>query len=329
MTSTTQTALTPPLGRPRPRRGRALRRAGGLLSTLALVALGLAGGMWLGSPASAATEPIQVKMAGDQDFSTVASTPLLNMSDLVPGGSVSGTMQVRDASGNHGGSGFTDAISLQMVNVTIADGASGEPTRAGSGQALANALGLTVHVAAGGDTAEAAETVVSLESGVTLASGLHDGDVLGVTVTATLPSRNPVLDNAFQYGRITFDLQLELTSAAVNPGGGTGGEGNGGGQGGGVGGGAGPGVQQPGNAAGNVGGGSQIQVLGTESVVAGPARGAAGAPGKGGILVLGEHRGALSYTGAPIIAMLAAGGVVLVLGLVLLAAGRRRAFTAR
>ncbi|MBN9609453.1 MAG: hypothetical protein BGO26_07275 [Actinobacteria bacterium 69-20] len=320
MMTTTQTVHTPPLGRSRPRRGRAMRRTGGLLSTLALVTLGLAGGLWLGSPASAAAPPIQVKMAGDTDFSTVASTPLLNMTDLVPGGSVSGTMQVRDASGNGGDSGLADTISLQMVNVTIADGPVGGPTRAGSGQALAKALGLTVHVAANGTSAGAAETVASLESSVTLASGLHDGDVLEVTMTATLPNRDPVLDNAFQYGRITFDLQLELTSAAVNPGGGTGGAGTGGG----ADGGAGPGIQQPGNVAENAGGGSHIQVLGTESVVAGPAGGAAGAPGKAGILVLGEHGGSLSYTGAPIIAMLAAGGAALLLGLVLLLAARRR-----
>lgn len=317
--TTTQTVLTPPPGRSRPRRGRALRRAGGLLSTLGLVVLGLAGGLWLGSPASAAAPPIQVKMAGDTDFSTVASTPLLNMTDLVPGGSVSGSMQVRDASGNDGDSGLADTISLQMVNVTIADGPVGGPTRAGSGQALVKALGLTVHVAASGTSAGATETVASLESGVTLASGLHDDDVLKVTVLATLPNRDPLLDNAFQYGRIAFDLQLELTSAAVNPGG-TGGAGTGGG----AGGGAGPGIQEPGNAAGNVGGGSHIQVLGTESVVAGPAGGAAGAPGKGSILVLGEHGGSLSYTGAPIIAMLAAGGAALLLGLVLLLAARRR-----
>lgn len=293
------------------------RRVGGGAVTLAVLILGVAGGLLLAAPAGAAgAGDIEVRMAGDTAFSTVASAPLLTIADLAPGGTVTGTMQIRDAGDTDGRRGITDTLSLQMINVSTSDECGAAALCAGSGGALADALTFDVDVTAAPPRPvhrHAAATLAALRNGVPLATKRRGGDVVTLSLSASLP---PETGNAVAYGRLSFDLQLVLTPVAPGSDGGSpSGSGNG------------PVPGNPNGANGSAagpgdGGAAAVQVLGTSRVVA-PSPGSAAA-GKGSVLVLGRHGGPLSYTGFPFYVILAAGAAVLLAGIALLYATRPR-----
>lgn len=307
MTTDPSPASTPPRRARRPRR--VLRGLGSVLCVLALTMLGLGAGLWLGSPASAATPPLEVDMYDGLGFVSSTATPLLTVGGLAPGGSVAGEMQVKDVSGNTAASGSVDAISLRIINTTATDGGpAGKPPVVGSGSALQAALTFEVQVFAvpsGTLLRQSTESVASLgaAAGVPLAAGLLDGQIVKVRVTAALPDGLPGVDNPFQYGKFAFDLELALTSAATPTGGG-----------------------------GGAGGGdnavvlttpSSIEVLDTAST-APDDENVAVRPGGDNVIVLGENQEALPNTGVPVASMLIIGGGVLAIGIVVLLLTRRK-----
>jgi LPXTG-motif cell wall-anchored protein len=283
-----------------------MRRIGGLAVTMALIVLGLGAGLWLGTPASAATPPIQVDMHDGSGYVTSTSTSLLDVSALAPGGSASGTMDVKDDSGNAAGSGSTDTITLTMVDVTTADGKV-----AGAGDALRDALRFTVSVTGAGTIpSHGVLTLADLVSGVTLASGLVNGDVLHVSATASLPAG---VGNEVQYGKVGFNLALDLTSTSAD-GGGSGTDGSPGGV-------ANGSIGNAVGAAGGQGTPGTPEVAGEHQEL--PARNSDSSTG-GNVLVLGENKSELPNTGVPVVSMLVVGGGVLIAGLAPLYAARRR-----
>lgn len=293
---------------PRGAGGGVLRQLGAGMTTLALIALGLGAGLWFGSPAAAATPPIQVDMHDGGGFVTSTGTPLLDVAALAPGGSVAGSMDVLDDSDYAAGSGYSDTISLTLVSLVTTDGGpAGGPVNIGSGAALAGALQFTVTVIGPGTIpAHGTLSVAQLQAGITLASGLINGNTLAVSATAALPSS---LGNEAQYGQVSFRLAVELSSDPVNGGGGPG-----------------PGVPGTPGGTGDTGdnGGQdnvtppQIDVEGTgnEETAGGDQTGT-------DIIVLGENKDDLGYTGLPLALLLTVGGGVLVAGVALMFAGRR------
>jgi len=296
-------------GRPR-RSTRWMRRFGGIAVTMALIALGLGAGLWLGSPAGAATPPMRVDMGDGAGFVASTDVALLDVSALAPGGSASGTMKVLDDSDHHPGSTMTDTVTLLMTDVTTTDGASGRPSNPGAGAALMNALRFTVTVTgtAGSIPVRGTLTAADLQAGLILASGLLHGDILSVSATASLPTS---VGNEVQYGRFGFDLALELTS--VTPGGtDPGGRG-----------GASAGSAGRGGAVGNpVGEGAPDVAAEHQELPTGNS--GTRSPDDRSILVLGENKTSLPHTGVPVVSLIGVGGVVLVVGLGLLWASRRR-----
>jgi len=269
-----------------------LRRSGSAAVVLGLVGLGLAAGLAFGVPAHATgSTTIQVKMAGQTAFSNTAPTPLLDVSDLAPGGSVSGAMQVRDASDTDAGSGVEDTLILTMVNVQAGDECpGGGATCDGSGESLADALQFTVYVtdpSTGATILQSPESLASLQDGVTLASNLAGGSVIAVQLTAALPRE---VGNGLQYGALGFDLQLGLITVA---------------------------------------GESSSTASGT-STSAGSDPGSSGStsgPETGtpsDVLVIGKDGDSLSYTGVPVAVLAAIAAALLAAGFVLLVLGRWR-----
>lgn len=297
-----------------------LRRLGGGAVTLAVLTLGIAGGLLLGSPASAAgSGDIEVKLPTDADFSNFTAAPLLDISDLAPGGAVAGTVQIRDASDVSGANGITDRLSLQMINVTASDDCDVAAACTGSGAALARALSFAVHVTSdpsGADLHQSTETVSSLSTGIPLAVGLTNGRAVTLTLSASLPAGT---GSTVAYGRLKFDLALSLAPVGGNA---AAGSGSGGNSGNGL-----PGAAADGDASGSTP--DVVEVLGTSRVAAAKPGGAGrpgnpDEPGQGSVLVLGQHGGSLSYTGLPLYVMLATGAAVLLAGIALLIAARPR-----
>ncbi len=291
----------------RPPRSTRMRRLGGIAVTMALIVLGLGAGLWLGSPAGAATPPIRVDMGDGAGFVASTSATLLDVSALAPGGIASGSMNVLDNSDHDPGSATTDTITLLMTDVATAGG----PTNPGAGVALKNALRFTVTVTgpAGSMPVHGALTTADLQTGIVLASGLARGDILAVAATASLPSS---VGNEVQYGRFGFDLALDLTSAAP--------------------GGASDSVGSNGASAGSVDDagavGKQVNE-GTPEVAAEhqelpPGEVENGSPDDHNVLVLGENKSSLPNTGVPVVSLIAVGGVVLLIGIGLLRASRHR-----
>lgn len=307
-----------------PRRGGAwMRRIGGVAVTMALVVLGLGAGLWLGSPASAATGSIEVDMGDGSGYVTGTATKLLDMSALAPGGSVSGDMKVRDASGNDAASPV--AVVLMAVGVTYGDTCALTKAEClAASTALAGKLSFDIS-----STAEAGSlghgipsTGVTLkmltEDGVVIGDGMVDPDTLEVTVTASLDFGST--GNEVQYGSVTFNLALGLMPS------------------------------EPGSD-GDPGTGDTTETVGGDTgpvVVGGGGAGTPGAPevasenqelppdqvvnqGPGvaedDIIVLGESKSELPNTGVPVVSMLTVGGGVLLVGLALLYAARRRSRT--
>jgi LPXTG-motif cell wall-anchored protein len=304
------------------RPGAWLRRIGGAAVTMALIVLGLGAGLWLGSPASAAPGSIQVDM-GDGNFVSSTSSTLLDIAALAPGGSVTGTMKVRDTSGNDGAH-RRDAIKLRALGVALGDSCplpSKQSCREAS-RALGDQISFTISSTGAGGTGASTTTLKTLDSrGVVLGLGMVDQDTLTVTVTASLDFE--AVGDDVQYGSVAFDLALELTSSGNGSGNGADG---------------GPeDLTGRGGAAG--GAGSSGDAIGPGDAVAPGAPQVAGEnrelpPGEAtdrgsdagkNILVLGENRSELPNTGVPVAPMLAVGGGVLLVGLGLLYAARRRA----
>lgn len=308
------TAPSTPVASPQQRgaRGEAwLRRTGGIAVTVAMIVLGLGAGLWLGSPASAATGSIQVDM-GDGHFVSSTSRELLNVSALAPGGSVTGTMTVRDTSGNDG-SHRGDTITLRALHVTYGDSC---PLLRAECRAASRALGAQISftVAADGPrgTGTSPSTLKSLGSrGAVIGTDMVDQDTLTVTVTATLDF--DAVGNEVQYGSVAFDLALELTGSAGEPGN--------------------NGAAGVGDAsAGPIGSGTVApavrpgapEVAGEERQLAPDNAANRSGDADDDILVLGESTSSLPDTGVPVAPMFAIGGGALIAGLGLLWAARRR-----
>lgn len=307
---------------PRDSRRRAawLRRIGGVAVTMALIVLGLGAGLWLGSPASAAPGSLQVDM-GDGHFVSRTSAKLLDISALAPGGSVTGTMKVRDTSGNDG-SHHGDTIKLKAQQVTYSDSCplpSKQQCRTAS-RALGNRIAFTVSSGGTGGTGTSTTTLKALDSrGAVLGTGMVDQGMLTVTVTASLDF--DAVGNDVQYGSVRFDLALELTGSGNGTAGGTGDDDGPSGRGG-----ASGGAGSPGDTVDSDGAGAHgvPQVAGEQREL--PPGNATDRDGNAGtnFLVLGENRSELPNTGVPIASMLAIGGGVLLGGLGMLWAARRR-----
>jgi hypothetical protein len=191
-----------------------LGRIGGAAIVVALAALAFAATLALtGQARAAGSDTIQIKMPGQASFTSGLIRPLLDTDGLGPGGSVTGSMLVRDNSGESLGS---DSVYLTMINVRPSDGCTaGGSGCAGSGSALSDALRFQVDVSdpeTGVAIRHSAETVASLQRGVLLGSRLSDGDVVEVRLTASLPFRST--GNAVQYGGLGFNLRLDLISVA-------------------------------------------------------------------------------------------------------------------
>ncbi len=324
-----------------------LRRIGGAMIALALTALGLAAGLFLGGPAGAAdTDTIQVKMAGQGDFADFAPDPLLDIADLAPGRSVSGTMELRDNSGATLENDFTDTISLTMIDVTL--GAACSPDDSGcpdASTALAGALRFSLLVKAipsGTVLRQSAETLASLRLGVPLATGLKGGDEIRVQLSAWLPFDS--VGNEVADGSVGFNLQLDLLSVGSQ----SAEETSGGDDGSGAGDGSGPAQPGDGGADNSDDGGSSdraaeaggddtdggpgdIEVLDTSHAAAPPVPSTSQAgPSKPGTVVLGRDKDDLASTGTPIITLAGTAIALLIAGsLILSIARRRRAHEAR
>jgi hypothetical protein len=264
--------------------------------------------MWLGSPASAAPGSIQVDM-GDGQFVSSTSAKLMNISALAPGGSVTGTMKVRDTSGNDGAH-HRDAIKLKALHVTYGDSCPllRAECRAAS-RALGEQISFTVSSFGAGGTGTSITTLRALGSGgAVLGTGMADQDTLTVAVTAALDF--DAVGNDVQYGSVAFDLALELTGAGNGSGSGAATSGD--------------------NASTGQGSARNADTSGVPHVAGeqqelspGSATDNGVDAGSGDILVLGESRSSLSNTGVPVASLLALGGGVLVAGLGLLWAARR------
>lgn len=255
---------------------RHLRRVGGLALATALATLGVAAGVALSSPAGAqGANDIQIRMPGQgvNKFTSGATPPLLDVHDLAPGGSVTGSMQVKDNRVG-GGSDATDAISLAMSDVTTS---STCPAGAGDctnpGVALMNELQLSLKVTDdhGGLLARWSGGVSGLQKQVQLLSGLSHGDTFWVQMTAALPFGST--GDEVAYGGLGFTLQLDLASVA-----------------------------------------------GTSTHTIGPHGGGHGHGSHGG----GHGVAGLAVTGAPVQALAAIAGALLLAGLVLVIVARRR-----
>jgi hypothetical protein len=166
-----------------------------------------------GRARAAGSDTIQIKMPGQASFASGSTRPLLDTAELGPGGSISGTMQVRDNSGETLG---TDSVYLTLIDVRLSDGC---PTVGsgctGSGSALSDALRFVLEVsdpATGATIRHSAETVASLTRGALLGTKLSDGDVIEVRLTASLPFGST--GNEVQYGGLGFNLRLDLISVA-------------------------------------------------------------------------------------------------------------------
>lgn len=318
-----------------PRRGDWLRRIGSGCVVLALTMLGIGAGLWLGSPASAATPPLKVDM-GDGVFTDTPAIPLLSIASLAPGGKISGSMTVRDDSDSTAGTGLSDSIALGILDGWTTGStcpASAPPACAGSGDALKDALVFTLSVQQGATVLIDAQALTAdqLIAGVTLATRVIAPTDLRVTLDAALPDRDPAADNLLQYGTFAFSFGLAVTPTAdpdngpdvdtpTDPGdtdaaaGPEGGSTSG----------AQPGADAGGGSISDADG--SIDVLGASGEQAGGSTGSAGPfnPENPDILVLGQSQEALGYTGAPITIFLVSGLTVLATGLVLVAVGRRR-----
>jgi hypothetical protein len=271
-----------------------LRRSGSVAIVAGLVGLGLAAGLAFGAPAHATGSTfIEVKMPGQAAYASTAPTPLLNVANLTPGGSVSGTMQVRDASETQQGSGTEDSLVLAMINVQTGHACSDSGQAcAGSDESLSDALRFTLQVndpTSGATLLRSPETVGSLQDGVMLASNLSGGSEISVQLTASLP---PDVGNDVEYGTLGFDLQLGLITVA---------------------------------------GESSSTGSSTSASSAGRSPGSGGStsgPGTGttptDTLVIGKGGGSLSYTGLPLGVMASIAAGLLGAGLVLVLAGRLR-----
>jgi LPXTG-motif cell wall-anchored protein len=305
------TSISPLQPRGASHHGAWMRRIGGAAVTMALVVLGLGAGLWLGSPASAATGDIEVDM-GDGIFVTSTPTKLLDSSALAPGGSVRGHMMVRDAS-DHDGSDFVDAITLMAVGVSYGDTCPllTSADCSAASHALADKLSFGIAASGAGGTGTSTADLTSLtDVGVDIGSGMVHGNTLDVTVTVSL---DKAVGNDVQYGSVMFNLALGLSSTTPEPSDGTTLHGRPDSDAGpaAVAGGAGPSLPEV---------ASENQELGPDDV------GSPGASSVGGkdILVLGESKSELPNTGMPAASLLAVGGAVLAAGLALVFAGRRR-----
>jgi hypothetical protein len=191
-----------------------LGRIDGAAIVVALVALVFAATLALtGRARAAGSDTVQIKMSGQSSFTSGSTRPLLDTHGLGPGGSVTGSMLVRDNSGASLGS---DSVYLTMINVRPSDGCpAGGSGCAGSGSALSDALRFKLDVfepASGVTIRHSTETVSSLQRGVLLGAGLADGDVVQVSVTASLPFQST--GDEVQYGGLGFNLRLDLISVA-------------------------------------------------------------------------------------------------------------------
>jgi LPXTG-motif cell wall-anchored protein len=249
------------------------------------------------------------------------STKLLDISELAPGGSVTGTMKVRDTSGNDG-SHHGDTIKLRSMHVTYDDScplASKQSCRTAS-RALGDRISFTVSSSGAGGTGASTTTLNKLGGpGVVIGRDMVDQDTLTVTVIASLDFE--AVGNEVQYGSVAFDLALELTGLGNGSGNGADGgpedlTGRGGAAGG-------SGSSGDAIAPGDADAPGAPQVAGENREL--PSGNATDRDGDAGtnILVLGENRSELPSTGVPVAPMLAIGGGVLMAGLGLLWAARR------
>ncbi|TAM86649.1 MAG: hypothetical protein EPN43_10335 [Jatrophihabitans sp.] len=193
---------------------RLVRVAAVIALTAVLLCAAPAAGLASGGSARAAAAPIEVAVnpgRGAPHFGAASTMPLLDtrsLSALAPGGSVSGVMAVRNASGD------TGSLALQLTGLVACPAG----TSCAADAALAAALRFTVEVAdvpfGAGVTSPAPgdQTITALRTGVPLAAALPDRGVRWVRLTASLPSvatGDPVQD-----GAIGFGLQLVLSGVA-------------------------------------------------------------------------------------------------------------------
>lgn len=279
--------------------------AGALMSAMVLGGLGI--GLALSGPAGAApSDTIHVKMAGVAAFTDTAPTPLIDFSRLSPGGTVSGSMELMDRSGHAAGSGVTDSLSMAVTNVAIGEACPNACD--GAGQNLADSLVFDIVITDGGISEHSSPTFAEFRnaSGVRLASGLNDSDIVAVSMTASLPQS---AGNVVQYGTLAFDFQITMTSVAD----------------------AVESVSNPrdaeqlggdeGNEIGEGPGGDEPIEVGAESTTE-PDNTTAGSDDTTGTLVLGTD-GNLASTGVRTWTMLGAAVALLVAGLALLLPARR------
>lgn len=196
--------------------GHRIRRCvGNSAIVVALVGFGLAAGLAIGAPAHAnGSDSIQIRMAGQAEFSRTTTQPLLAIAALAPGRSVGGSMDVRDTSDTHPGSDVSDALLLTMINVDTESSCRIARACPGPGAALAASLQFSLRVTDSTSDAtlrQSVETSNSLRGGVVLASGLSSGDEVTVHLAASLPEAT---GNAVQDATIDFDLQVGLISVA-------------------------------------------------------------------------------------------------------------------
>src|SRR5690606_9363661 len=153
-------------------------------------------------------------------FVTSTSTKLLDISALAPGGSVSGHMRVRDASG-HDGTDFVDAITLMAVSVDYGERCP-LPTSAeclAASHSLAEKLSFKIVVTGTGGTGTSTTDLTSLtDVGVAIGNGMIHGNTLDVTVTVSLDKS---VGNDVQYGSVSFAMALDLTPSEPQSGGDT------------------------------------------------------------------------------------------------------------
>lgn len=315
----------------RPRR-RLLRRIGSALTVLSLPLFGFAAGLILTTPASAAANNnILIDMGSG--FAQTTSDPLLNVSRLAPGGTVTGTMQLQDVSGHTGSSGVTDTIHLMLINPVFetdctSTGKSAAECEAAS-RALADAIEFTFTVTGAGTPGAAGPFgYANLQgAGIPLASGLVHNDIIEVTAAASLDFGN--VGNEVADGGFGFNLALGLTSTEPPNTGGPGTD---------------PGADpndptDPNDPGGTTPDGADpddidpgpevegtseaLPGTGSNNVNAGNGGSAAGSPDSDNITVLGQQD-SLASTGVPVILLVSIGGATLLVGAALLIATRRR-----
>lgn len=183
-----------------------VRRLGGAVIALALAVLGLAVGLALGTPAAAqGADDIQISIGGNP-FTSGPTPPLLDVADIAPGRTVTGTMLVKNNSADAGDLSLTMTITGPGGRCAVGPAAC---------DALQNALQLTLTTSgAGCPSAPVWTGVASALQNIPLASALPAGGVCQVTLSAALP--DPV-GNAVQNGGFAFDLALALAPPQSKP----------------------------------------------------------------------------------------------------------------